>query len=234
MPDEVRIIARIYNDYTEKFGVPRQPGRVEMVSKIVFEKEYRDPNAFRGITDFSHLWLIWKFSESVREGFSPTVRPPRLGGNARLGVFATRSPFRPNPIGLSAVALLELSFTKEEGPVLYVAGADLMNGSPIYDSKPYLPYADAIEGARGGFTDALSEEPLSVVFEEGARGILPIEREKVLIQILEQDPRPRYLKTPGRVYGLSFGGNNVRFSVAGRTLTVLEITDGSSREENSR
>lgn len=216
----LKIIARIYNDYTEKFGIPRQSGIVESVkSKIIFEPEYRNSDAVRGLGDFSHLWLIWQFSEVKQEGWSPTVRPPKLGGNKRMGVFATRSPFRPNPIGLSSVKLERIEIT-EGGPVLTVSGADLMNGTPIFDIKPYLPYSDIHENAEGGFARKPDEELLNVVYDETLSSKISNE----LVEILEQDPRPGYQNEPGRIYGMKYGKRNVKFTVTDKTLKIIEIS----------
>ena len=208
-------IGHIENAYQEKFGVPRQSGRVNIPSTIVFEKPYRNPDSLRGLSEFSHLWLIWEFSKARREGFTATVRPPRLGGNTRLGVFATRSPFRPNPIGLSCVRLLEVRETLERGNVLIVEGADLMDGTPILDIKPYLPYADAHPEATGGFTDALEEHLLSVEVPEPLEKALGEELCAQVCEVLAQDIRPRYQEDPQRIYGLAFAGWNIRFRVEG-------------------
>ena len=220
---ELRVIARIETDFSTKFGIPRQAGVVEALEgRIVFEPEFRNPDAIRGIEGFSHLWLIWQFSEAVRSDWSPTVRPPRLGGNVRMGVFATRSPFRPNPLGLSCVRLLGVKQDPARGPVLLVAGADLMNGTPIYDIKPYLPYADCKPDASGGFApDAGARLMVSVA--PGAEEKIPAEKRAALRGVLENDPRPRYQDDPSRVYGLSFAGQNVRFRVESGALTVLSV-----------
>ena len=221
----MRPVARIRSDFPEKFGIPRQSGIVESLeAKIVFEPEFRVTDAVRGLEDFSHIWLIWEFSEAVRDSWSPTVRPPRLGGNVRMGVFATRSPFRPNPIGLSCVKLLKIEHDEALGPVLTVAGADLMNGTPIYDIKPYIPYADCHPEAKGGFTTTVDMKPLTVDFPADLLETVPAEKRSALIGVLEQDPRPRYQKDPERVYGLSFAGMEIKFSVSDRTLTVVELT----------
>ena len=221
----MRPVARIRSDFPEKFGIPRQSGIVESLeAKIVFEPEFRVTDAVRGLEDFSHIWLIWEFSEAVRDSWSPTVRPPRLGGNVRMGVFATRSPFRPNPIGLSCVKLLKIEHDEALGPVLTVAGADLMNGTPIYDIKPYIPYADCHPEAKGGFTTTVDMKPLTVDFPADLLEKVPAEKRAALIGVLEQDPRPRYQDDPERVYGLSFAGMDVKFSVSDRTLTVVELT----------
>jgi len=218
----MKVIARIRNAYEEKFGIPRQSGLAEeVVSAVVFEPEFRVDEALRGIDDFSHLWLLWGFDRTERETWSPTVRPPRLGGNRRVGVFATRSPFRPNAIGLSCVRLLGLEKTPE-GTVLKVAGADLMNGTPIYDIKPYLPYADCRPEATGGFTDTAEKRWVQVVIpEETGKGLSETEK-KALEAVLREDPRPAYQDDPDRVYGFRFGGRNIRFRVAEGVLTVLE------------
>lgn len=221
---EMKIIARIESDFTEKFGIPRQSGLVDsLVSKIVFEKEYRVPEAFRGLEDFSHIWIIWQFSEAVREDWSPTVRPPRLGGNKRMGVFATRSPFRPNSIGLSSVRLLKIDFDCPEAPVLYVSGADMMNGTPIFDIKPYLPYTDSHPEASGGFALQQKEGVLEVEFPpELLEKVLP-ELRNGLIEVLAQDPRPQYQNSPERVYTFDFAEYSVSFTVCDNTLYVSEI-----------
>ncbi len=217
----MKIIARIHNAYDEKFGVPRQSGLAEeVVSTVVFEEEYRVPEALRGIEDFSHLWLIWAFDRAERDTWSPTVRPPRLGGNKRVGVFATRSPFRPNAIGLSCVKLLGTEKTAE-GTVLKVAGADLVNGTPIYDIKPYLPYADCRTEATGGFTDEVEKRTAIVRFSGEARKRLTEEEMKALESVLKEDPRPGYQSDPEREYAFSFGGKNIRFRVADGILTVF-------------
>lgn len=220
----MRPVARIRSDFPEKFGIPRQSGVVESLeAKIVFEPEFRVMDAVRGLEDFSHIWLIWEFSAAVRDTWSPTVRPPRLGGNVRMGVFATRSPFRPNPIGLSCVKLLKVEQDEALGPVLTVAGADLMDGTPIYDIKPYIPYADCHPEAVGGFTTNVDMKPLNVDFPAELLDKVPQEKRDALIGVLEQDPRPRYQKDPGRIYGLSFAGLEVKFSVEAQILAVKEI-----------
>ena len=220
----LRVIARIHSDFQEKFGIPRQSGLVEeLQARVVFEPPYRNPDALRGLEEFSHIWLIWQFSRAAREGFSPTVRPPRLGGNQRLGVFATRSPFRPNPIGLSLVRLVEIGQDREAGPVLLVAGADLLDGTPIYDIKPYLPYADCRLEAAGGFTDRTPRQALEVACPPELLERVPPEKRRALLGVLAQDPRPSYQEDPERVYGMAFAGLNVKFTVSGRRLAVLEI-----------
>ena len=220
----MRPVARIRSDFPEKFGIPRQSGVVKSLeAKILFEPEFRVMDAVRGLEDFSHIWLIWEFSEAVRDTWSPTVRPPRLGGNVRMGVFATRSPFRPNPIGLSCVKLLKVEQDETLGPVLTVAGADLMDGTPIYDIKPYIPYADCHPDAKGGFTTNVEMKPLSVSFPAELLEKVPQEKREALFGVLEQDPRPRYQKDPNRVYGLSFAGMEIKFTVFERTLSVVEL-----------
>ena len=221
----IRVIARMKSDFPTKFGIPRQSGLVDALrSTIIFEPEFRNSDALRGIEGYSHLWLIWQFSEAVRSGWSPTVRPPRLGGNTRLGVFATRSPFRPNNLGLSCVKLLGLEQTKEWGTVVHVAGADLMDGTPIFDIKPYIPYADCYPEATGGFTDTAGDFLLEVDFPPALLALVPENKQEALLGVLSHDPRPSYQKDPSRTYGLTFGGVNVRFSVSGKLLTVLEVT----------
>ena len=218
------IIASIRTDFPTKFGIPRQSGLVkELQARIVFEPEYRNPEAVRGLEDFSHVWLIWEFSEAKRDGWSPTVRPPKLGGNIRKGVFATRSPFRPNPIGLSAVKLEQVEFHKELGPVLHVSGADLMDGTPIYDIKPYIPFADCIPDAKGGFTEETDNILLEVYFPEELLNFIPNEKQKALLQVLALDPRPSYQEDEERIYGLEFAGFDIRFRVAGKVLKVVEV-----------
>lgn len=221
---ETKIIAHIESDFTEKFGIPRQSGLVEsLVSRIVFEKEYRVPEAFRGLEEFSHIWIIWQFSEAVREDWSPTVRPPRLGGNKRMGVFATRSPFRPNSMGLSSVRLLKIDFDCPEAPVLYVSGADMLNGTPIFDIKPYLPYTDSHPEARGGFALQQKEGVLDVDFPPEQLEKVRPELRNGLIEVLAQDPRPQYQNSPERVYTFDFAEYSVSFTVRDNTLYVSEI-----------
>ena len=222
----MKIIARIHSEFPSKFGIPRQSGLVEgLRATVVFEPEYRNPDALRGLEGFSHIWLIWQFSQAVREGWSPTVRPPRLGGNARMGVFATRSPFRPNPIGLSCVRLEEVRSTRENGTVLVVSGADLMDGTPIYDIKPYLPYVDCRPEATGGFASAPAGETLTVEIPESLRERIPAERQESLRAVLALDPRPHYQNDPERVYGFTFAGLEVRFRVKDDHLTVVDILE---------
>ena len=220
----IKPIAHIRSDFATKFGIPRQAGIVQTLeSTLVFEPEYRDAEALRGIEGFSHLWLIWQFSENLRAGFSPTVRPPRLGGNERMGVFATRSPFRPNALGLSCVRLIGLEQTEEFGTVLHLAGADLMDGTPIYDVKPYVPYADCHPEALSGFA-ADSGKTLNVRFAEGLKEKVPGGKLEALTGVLANDPRPRYQHDPERVYAMEFAGLDVKFSVDGEELTVKDIT----------
>ena len=221
---EMKPIAHIRNDYTAKFGIPRQSGLVEeVVSAIVFEPEYRNAEAFRGLEGWSHLWLIWIFDQAIRDTWSPTVLPPRLGGKTRMGVFATRSPFRPNPIGLSSVKLVDFDLHTKEGPVLYVAGADLMDGTPILDVKPYLPYTDSHPDAKGGFADPVREYHLDVVFPEEWLCQVPERLRTPVMGLLAQDPRPSYQNDPERVYGVAFGGYDFRFRVNEMVLTVCEV-----------
>ena len=222
----LHIIARIHSDFPTKFGIPRQSGLVEELrSTVVFEPEYRNPDALRGLEGFSHLWLIWQFSQAVRKDWSPTVRPPRLGGNTRMGVFATRSPFRPNPIGLSCVGLAGVELHTPQGPVLHVTGADLMDGSPIYDIKPYIPYADCRPQAVGGFASAPKEATLEVDIPPELLSRVPQELWEALLGVLAQDPRPTYQHDPERVYGMAFGGLEVRFTVAEPVLRVVEVEE---------
>lgn len=217
---EMKIIARISTPFKTKFGIPRQSGVApDVKGEIMFEPDYREIEAVRGLEGFSHIWLIWCFSESVSDKWSPTVRPPRLGGNVRMGVFATRSPFRPNPIGLSSVVLERIEYTDDRGPVLHVRGADLMDGTPIFDIKPYVAYADSHPDASGGFTDTAEFKKLRVELGDGVTPPLS----EGLIEVLENDPRPRYHDDPERVYGMEYDGREVKFRVRGDTLTVIEI-----------
>ncbi len=220
----IRPIAHMRSDFPTKFGIPRQSGLASHLrSTIVFAPEFRNPDALRGLEGFSRLWLIWQFSESVRQDWSPTVRPPRLGGNARMGVFATRSPFRPNSLGLSCVELLGIEETGDCGTVIHVGGADLMDGTPIFDIKPYIPYSDAFPEAAGGFTDAADDFLLTVHFPEPLLALLPAEKQAAAIEVLSHDPRPSYQRSADRVYGLSFAGFDIRFKVAENILTVEEV-----------
>lgn len=219
----IRPIARIRTDFPEKFGIPRQAGLAETLrGEIVFEPEYRIEEALRGIEGFSHLWLIWGFSENLERGWTPTVRPPRLGGNRRMGVFATRSPFRPNGLGLSCVRLLSVQKDERRGWILLVAGADMLDGTPIYDIKPYLPYADCISDAVGGFAPD-ADSRLEVNIPPALLDLLPEEKRDGFLSVLANDPRPHYQDDPNRVYGMSFAGFQVRFSVSNGTLQVTEL-----------
>ena len=225
------MIARVRTDFPEKFGLPRQSGVVpELTGRVVFEPEYRSPDALRGLEGFSHIWLLWGFSGgfSSRGGeearsWSPTVRPPRLGGNVRMGVFATRSPNRPNPIGLSAVKLCGIARDPELGPVLEVSGIDMADGTPVYDVKPYLPFADAIPEATGGFAEAVAGDPLTVKADGELLARLPEEKREPLLAVLRGDPRPRYQRDPRREYGFPYAGYEVRFTVEGEELTLKDI-----------
>jgi len=224
----MQVIARIRTDFPTKFGIPRQSGLVsELVGEIVFEPEYRRSEALLGIEEFSHLWLLWEFSKAKRESWSATVYPPRLGGKEKRGVFATRSPFRPNPIGLSCVRLEKVVWENEEGPKLIVSGADLLDGTPIYDIKPYLPYADAHPDALGGFGEAHREDGIQVVFPEELLKRLPKEKQKAALRVLEQDPRAAYNKQPDYVYGMEFAGFDIRFQVQDNVLTVSDVISTS-------
>lgn len=221
----MKVIAHIETDFNTKFGVPRQSGVVpELVSRIIFEPEYRVHDAVRGLEGFSHIWLLWCFSQSIREDWSPTVRPPRLGGNTRMGVFATRSPFRPNPIGLSSVKLIKIDFDSPDGPVLYVAGADLMNGTPIYDIKPYLPFTDSHPEAKAGFTQGMVNELLEVHITEELQALVPEEKREALRQVLAADPRPHYQQDSTRIYGMEFSGLEIKFTVDLNDLWVKSIS----------
>ena len=219
-----RIIAHIHSDFPTKFGIPRQSGLIhELKAAVVFEPEYRNPDALRGLEGYTYIWLIWQFSETARQGWSPTVRPPRLGGNTRMGVFASRSPFRPNPVGLSSVRLERIELQSPFGPILHVAGADLMDNTPIYDIKPYLPYVDSHPDAAGGFALQSHEGFLQVNVPSGLLERIPPDRRDALLAVLAQDPRPAYQNTPDRVYGMEYAGFEIRFTVSGHTLTVCEI-----------
>ena len=222
--ETIQVIARMHSDFATKFGIPRQSGLVEeLKSTIVFEPEFRNPDALRGIEGFSHLWIIWQFSGAVRQSWSPTVRPPRLGGNTRMGVFATRSPFRPNHLGLSSVKLLGVEQTAQYGTVLHVGGADLMDGTPIFDIKPYISYGDCHPDAIGGFTDQAGEFLLEVDFPKNLLLKLPEEKWETAMGVLRHDPRPSYQRSPERVYGLTFAGFDIRFTVKDTLLTVVEV-----------
>ena len=221
---EIKPIAHIYNDYTSKFGIPRQSGLCnDVVSQIVFEKEYRNDDALREIESFSHLWLIWHFSENVTTEFSPTVRPPRLGGNKRVGVFATRSPFRPNNLGLSCVKLDKVQKTEQNGTVLLVSGADIKNGTPIFDIKPYLPFTDAIADAKGGFADEVADYGLKVDFPKELSDTIEPEKRNAILSILQNDPRPSYHTSSDREYGFEFGGLEIKFKVENAVIRVTDI-----------
>ena len=220
----LRPIARIQSDFSEKFGIPRQSGLVEALrARVVFAPEYRVREAFRGLEGFSHIWLVWGFSQNVGAGWSPTVRPPRLGGNVRMGVFATRSPFRPNPIGLSCVELLAIDYDAPDGPALVVGGADLLDGTPIFDVKPYVPHADCRPQARGGFSDAHREDRLAVDFPPQLEALVPPDKREALRGVLAGDPRPSYQRDPQRLYGLGFAGLQVRFTVEDGVLHVRQV-----------
>lgn len=221
----IQVIARMRSDFPSKFGIPRQSGLVDALrSTVIFQPEFRNSDALRGLEGYSHLWLIWQFSEAVRQDWSPTVRPPRLGGNTRMGVFATRSPFRPNSLGLSCVRLLGVEQTKDFGSVIHVAGADLMDGTPIFDIKPYIPYSDSCPEATGGFTDSAGDFLLKVDFPAPLLERLPEDKREAAVGVLSHDPRPSYQRKPGRIYGLTFAGFNIRFTVEGDALTVQEVT----------
>ncbi len=224
---KLKQIAHIENDFHEKFGIPRQSGIFTntLESYIVFEEDYRNPDFIRGIQDFSHLWLIWCFSESIRENVSPTVRPPKLGGNKRVGVFATRAPYRPNPLGLSCVELLRVEETLNNGRVLVVSGADLINNTPIYDIKPYLPFSDCKIDATGGFTQETKDKTVDVVFPDELISLIPKQKHKGIIAILAQDPRPGYHDDANRIYGMRFSHFNIKFTVENDVLTVVDVTD---------
>lgn len=227
MDEPLQVIARMRSDFTTKFGIPRQSGLAPAQrSTVVFEPAFRDANALRGLEGFSHIWLIWGFSEVQRPGWSPTVKPPRLGGNRRVGVFATRSPFRPNALGLSSVRLLGLEALPGLGTVLHVAGADLMDGTPIYDIKPYLSFTDSHPDAKNGFAEAHVHDALEVIFPPALLRRIPAEKREALIASLAQDPRPAYHDDPHQRYGFAFAGLDVRFRVRGGVLTVCEVVEG--------
>lgn len=220
----MKIIAKIYTDFDEKFGIPRQSGICDdLVGKIVFEPEYRNPDALRGLDEYSHLWILWNFSKAERNEWSPTVRPPRLGGNKRMGVFATRSPFRPNPIGLSSVKLERIEHTQDMGDVIIVKGADILSGTPIYDIKPYLAYTDSHPDARGGFSDGVRDYTVKVEIDDDLLQLIPEDKRQGLIRLLEDDPRPSYVEDEERIYGMAFAGLEVKFKVANDVLRVTEI-----------
>lgn len=219
------VIAHVKSDFPEKFGIPRQSGLSELVSKIVFEPEYRVREAFRGLSGYSHIWILWQFSGTVREGWSPTVRPPKLGGNTRMGVFATRSPYRPNPIAISAVRLEKIDYDSPDGPILYVSGADIMDGTPVLDIKPYLPYADAHPQALSGFAAVEIEGRLKVSFPKELLQKIPEDKRKGLISALSQDPRPGYSEDSDRPYTMSFEKHQISFTVSDGVLWVTKVTD---------
>lgn len=220
----MKVIARIHTEFPTKFGIPRQSGIVNTLKAvIVFESEYRNADALRGMDEFTHIWLIWEFSESIRDTWTPTVKPPRLGGNKRMGVFATRSPFRPNSIGLSSVKLDSIEVHPDLGPILHVSGADLMDNTPIYDIKPYLPYTDSHPEAAGGFADPIKDYALEVEFPDHWLKIIPEDKREALLGVLSQDPRPSYQNDPKRIYGFEFINLDVRFTVQNNILTVCEI-----------
>ena len=220
----MKIIAKIQTDMSDKFGIPRQSGIVkELTGKIIFEPEFRVKEALNGIEEFSHLWLLWEFSENKRDSWSPTVRPPRLGGEKRKGVFATRSPFRPNPIGMSCVKLERVEYTKALGPIIYVSGVDLMNGTPIYDIKPYITYTDCVPDAVQGFAEEYKNYALNVDFPQELLDRIPKDKQAALIGILRHDPRPAYQNTPDRIYGVRYMNFDVHFKVKNDTLTVTDI-----------
>ncbi len=220
----MKVIATVHNDYTSKFGVPRQSGLADVESVVVFEPEFRNPDAIRGIEEFSHLWLIWKF-DNEKDDWNATVRPPRLGGNVRVGVFASRSPYRPNPIGLSSVKLVGVEETKSHGTVLRVLGADLADGTKIYDVKPYVPYSDVHADATSGYSYDEEAHVLNVECNDSEIIVIPPEKRETLLKILSYDPRPSYQNDPNRVYGMSFAGCNVKFQVRGSLLTVVSISE---------
>lgn len=225
-------IAHIETDFPSKFGIPRQSGLADTKGRIVFEEKYQNPDAVRGIEEYSHIWILWEFSEIIMEEWKPTVRPPRLGGNQRVGVFATRSPFRPNPIGLSCVKLDKVEISEKNGPVLYVTGADLMDGTPIFDIKPYLPYVDSHPEACGGFAEKRKEYELEVIFPENLEKLFDEKELKVLKQILSQDPRPSYQNNPERIYGMEYAGMNIRFRVTGNRLLICGIEGDNDMIQN--
>lgn len=220
---DLKVIATVRTDFPSKFGIPRQSGLADTRGMIVFEPEFRNEDMLRGIEEFSHLWLIWGFSEHFDKGFSPTVRPPRLGGNERKGVFATRSPFRPNPLGLSCVEILKIEHTKDKGIVIHISGVDMLDNTPIYDIKPYLPYVEAHPDAKGGFAEDKKEYQLKVVIPEKWKSIIPKEHLEIIRQILSQDPRPAYHNDSNRIYGMEYMEFDIRFQIDNHTLTVCEV-----------
>ena len=221
---QIKPIAKIYTDFTEKFGIPRQSGLVDStVGKIVFEPQYRNPDALRGLEDFSHIWLLWDFSESHREEWSPTVRPPRLGGNKKVGVFASRSPFRPNPIGLSCVRIEKIEKTKEFGNVITVSGIDLLDGTPILDIKPYIPYTDCKADAKGSFAEELKDYKIKVVFPDELLEIIPEDKRPALINCISEDPRPSYQNDENKIYKMSYCDFDIHFKVENQTATIINV-----------
>lgn len=222
---DLKVIATVRTDFPSKFGIPRQSGLADTRGMIVFEPEFRNEDMLRGIEEFSHLWLIWGFSEHFDKGFSPTVRPPRLGGNERKGVFATRSPFRPNPLGLSCVEILKIEHTKDKGIVIHISGVDMLDNTPIYDIKPYLPYVDAKADAKGGFAEEKKNDYLEVEIPDEWMSKLSDEQAKVLKQVLRQDPRPSYQDDPERIYGMEYADFDIRFKVCDKRLIVCQICD---------
>lgn len=226
VPPTLVTVAHVHNDFPTKFGLPRQSGLVDtLAATVVFTPAYRDANALRALDGYSHIWLIWGFTETtLPDGqWLPMVRPPRLGGNTPVGVFASRSPFRPNPLGLSCVRLTRIELDTPQGPVLHIAGADMMDGTPVYDIKPYLPHSESIPEAIGGYSSACRDHYLSVVFPEALLMPIPAEKRETLLSALALDPRPAYQRDPGRVYGVTYAGFDVRFTVEGDTLTVCEV-----------
>ena len=220
----MHIIAHVRSGFSEKFGIPRQSGLVDSIRAIIeFEEEYRDASAFRGLEDYSHIWLIWQFSKAQRSTWSPTVRPPRLGGNRRMGVFATRSPFRPNAIGLSCVKLERVEYHAEKGPILHILGADLLDGTPIFDIKPYLPYTDAHPDAKSGFSKSFEQVDMALEFPEELLAKVPEEHREAILALLRQDPRPAYQDEPDRRYGMTYAGYDIRFFVADDVLRVVDV-----------
>lgn len=226
---KMNVIAIVHSDFSTKFGIPRQSRLVDTPARVVLEPPYNLPDAVRGLEEFSHIWLLWEFSENVREDgkWSATVRPPRLGGNVRKGVFATRSPFRPNPIGLSCVKLEKITY-EESGPVLHVLGADLMNGTPVYDIKPYVAYSDSIPDAVGGFSEKVKDYRVKVEIAREWMDRIPAEQQELLLGILEQDPRPSYQEDPERIYGMEYAGMEVKFTVSSGVLTVVSVEPADS------
>lgn len=226
---KMNVIARVHSDFSTKFGIPRQSRLVDTPARVVLEPPYNLPDAVRGLEEFSHIWLLWEFSKNIREDgkWSATVRPPRLGGNVRKGVFATRSPFRPNPIGLSCVKLEKITY-EESGPVLHVLGADLMNGTPVYDIKPYVTYSDSIPEAVGGFSEKVKDYRVKVEIAREWMDRIPSEQQELLLGILEQDPRPSYQEDPERIYGMEYAGMEVKFTVSSGVLTVVSVEPADS------